>query len=76
MEQVGVECTFEPDGRVRVRRIQLAGRWLPVAQGRQWVDDAGRHLLVMLPDEQIVELVLLAVDLTWRLAPRRGRRPV
>ncbi len=71
MEPVGVECSFEPDGRVRVRRIQSGGQWLPVAQGRQWRDEAGRHVLIMLPDEQIEELILLAGELAWRLAPRR-----
>lgn len=76
MAQVGVECTFESDGRIRVRRIELDGRWLPVAQGRQWSDDMGRHVLVMLPDEQIEELVLHTADLVWRLAPRRRHRPV
>jgi hypothetical protein len=76
MTRIRVECIFERDGRVRVRRIEFDGEWRQVAQGRQWSDDMGRHVLVMLPGEQIEELVLLAADLTWRLVPRRNGRPV
>lgn len=76
MTRIGVECTFERDGRVRVRRIELDGEWRSVAQGRQWSDDTGRHVLVMLSGEQIEELVLRAADLTWHLVPRRQGRPV
>ncbi|MDT8304486.1 MAG: hypothetical protein RRC07_01010 [Anaerolineae bacterium] len=70
MERIGVACSFEASGRVRVRRIELDGRWTAVAQGRQWLDEEGRHVLVMLPDEKIKELVLSAHDLAWRLVSR------
>lgn len=73
MERVGVDCRFDASGRVRVRRIQRGEAWHSVAQGRQWQDEHGRHVLVMLPEEQIVELLLSAADLTWGLvtSPRR-----
>lgn len=76
MSSVGVECSFASSGRVRVRRIALEGTWTPVAQGRQWLDEEGRHVLVMLPDEQIEELVLSTRDLTWRLLTRPKRQVV
>lgn len=76
MRSVGVDCSFDSSGRVRVRRIAFEGTWTPVAQGRQWLDEEGRHVLVMLPDEQIEELVLSARDLTWRVRTRPKRQVV
>jgi len=73
MERIGVDCRFEADGRVRVRRIQMGGAWQTVAQGRQWQDESGRHVLVMLAGERIEELLLSAGDLTWRLVTRPRR---
>jgi hypothetical protein len=73
MEKVGVECRFDPDGRVHVRRVHMDDQWQAAAQGRQWQDESGRHVLVMLPGERIVELWLSVQDLTWRLAPRVDR---
>ena len=75
MERIGVECRFEANGRVQVRRIQLGESWRTVAQGRQWQDESGRRVLVMLPGEQIEELLLSAEDLTWRLVTRPRRVP-
>lgn len=69
-EPIGVECHFSADGRVHVRRIERDGRWLPVGQGRQWVDNQGRHVLVMLPDESVLEIVQQAETLTWVIRPR------
>jgi len=73
MERIGVECRFEAHGRVRVRRIQIGETWQTVAQGRQWQDESGRHILVMLPGERIEELLLSAGDLTWWLVTRPRR---
>jgi len=70
MERIGVDCRFEANGRVRVRRIRMGETWHTVAQGRQWQDDSGRHVLVMLAGERIEELLLSAEDLTWRLVMR------
>lgn len=76
MERIGVDCRFDANGRVRVRRIQLGEEWRSVAQGRQWQDESGRHVLVMLPEERIEELLLSAADLTWRLVTRPRRTVV
>lgn len=70
MERIGVDCRFDASGRVRVRRIRLGEQWHSVAQGRQWQDESGRHVLIMLPGERIEELLLSAADLTWRLVAR------
>ena len=63
---VEVDCTFDEDGRVRVRRIRLGRPWQTVEQGRQWADADGRHVLIMLSDG-VHELLLRADTLTWEL---------
>ena len=71
-KSIGGECKFEANGRIRVERIQLDSQWLPVGQGRQWLDENGRHLLIMLPNNQTRELLLQAGTLTWVLLPGRA----
>jgi hypothetical protein len=72
MKVIGVDCTFTADGTVRVRRIQLDGRWQPVGQGRQWLDSDGRHVLIMLPEQRVAEIVLNAENMVWELRDQRG----
>lgn len=68
---VGIDATTDNSGNVRVRRIQLDNRWLPVGQGRQWLDDDGRHVMVMLPSQEARELILRIDSLRWELKPKR-----
>ncbi len=72
MKTIGVDCVFAPDQTLRVRRIAVDGRWQSVEQGRQWVDGAGRHVLVMLADRQAWELVLGRETMNWSLQPAGG----
>ena len=67
MKQISVDCTFKTDGSVRVRRVEIAGDWMSVGQGRQWVDGNGRHVLIMLPNNQIRQITLRADTMTWEL---------
>jgi hypothetical protein len=69
---IGVDCQFERDGTVRVRRILVDGRWLAVDQGRQWVDRLGRHVLVMGPDGRAQEICLRPDTMTWEMRPAGG----
>jgi hypothetical protein len=64
---VGVECTFLIDGTVRVRRVEVDGRWQQVGQGRQWVDEDGRHVLVMLSGDRVYRLTLRSDILAWEM---------
>ena len=73
MKSIGVECRFAEDGSVRVRKVQVNGRWQSVGQGRQWHDENGRHILIMLPNEAVGELLLQTQTLTWQLVASRGR---
>ena len=69
MERIGVDCRL--DQWTRAGAPDPHGEtWHTVAQGRQWQDTSGRHVLVMLAGERIEELLLSAEDLTWRLVMR------
>lgn len=71
-EPLAVDCLFHEDGRITVRRIKLDGSWVPVDQGRQWLDENGRHLLVIIPGHDVAELLLSPFTLQWQLLPRRS----
>ena len=67
---VGVDAVFAANGRIQVRRIELEGRWLPVEQGRHWLDEAGLHLLVMV-NGRVREIYLSPDTLSWHIVPAR-----
>ena len=72
-QAIPVECTFTADGQVQVRRVKMEGRWHAVGQGRQWQDADGRHVLIMLPADEVQELLLRADSLTWVVRPLGGQ---
>lgn len=72
MNSIAVDCLFMEDGSVRVRRLRRDDQWLPVEQGRQWHDETGRHVLVMLGGSEVYEIVLATDTLTWALKPVQG----
>ncbi|MCA9926404.1 MAG: hypothetical protein KC421_28745 [Anaerolineales bacterium] len=65
--RIGVECSFTENGTVRVRRIKLGQNWVSVGQGRQWQDGNGRHVLIMLPNQQVREIVQRPDTLIWEM---------
>ncbi len=69
-QPVGVDCLFEKDGSLRVRRVQLDDQWLQVEQGRQWHDENGRHVLIQIPGGAVQEILLSPHALQWELVPR------
>jgi hypothetical protein len=53
-----VEARWDEAGQVTVRSFTWQGRRQVVgSQGRQWVADDGRHVLVMTAGERVMELV-------------------
>ncbi len=73
MTDIAVDGVFLEDGSVRLRRLRKDGKkWQPVEQGRQWHDDDGRHVLVMIGGSDVYEIVLSADTLTWQLKPVQG----
>ncbi len=71
-ETIGIDCLIEQDGRVRVRRVQLDDQWFPVEQGRQWIDENGRHVLITVIGGDVQEILLSSRSLQWELVPRWG----
>jgi hypothetical protein len=73
VKQVGVECLFMEDGDLMVKALQIDNQWQQVQQGRQWVDMKGRHVLIILPDEQTAEIRLRPDTFNWELIKNRGK---
>ena len=71
-QTIAVESTVEKNGRVRIRRIKIDERWLAVEQGRQWVDEIGRHVLIIVPGGNVQEILLSSHSLNWELVSKRG----
>jgi hypothetical protein len=62
------EVSFAEDGRPHPLNFAWEGRRLRVtAVGRTWLDEAGRHVLVMVGGDRVFELLLRRSDLTWRV---------
>lgn len=70
MAEIGVDCVFTAAGAVRVRQVQMGEKWVAVEQGRQWLDQYGRHVLIMLPGNQVREIVLRPQTMTWEIKPK------
>ena len=70
-QTIGVDCIFDQDGRVRVRRVQIDDRWFPVEQGRQWTDEQGRHVLIIDSGGDAQEILLSSHSLQWHLVVKR-----
>lgn len=67
-EPAAVDVAFDPDGHPHIRRFRHGESWVTVAaQGRTWLDETGRHVLVMGPGSSSFELLLRSSDLTWRV---------
>ena len=63
-----VAVRFAEDGRPHPLHFAWEGRRLSVsAAGRTWLDEAGRHVLVMVGGDRVFELLLRRSDLTWRV---------
>lgn len=68
--RLSVECVINENGRIQINKVQTNGKWIPVGQGRQWQDQHGRHVLIMLPNNEVWEIILRPDTLIWERAPR------
>lgn len=71
-EAITVEARLEADGSVTPTSVTWRGGQRPVADvGRSWVETRDgvpyRHILVMLPNADRLELALNQYTLTWEL---------
>jgi hypothetical protein len=72
MKQIGVDFRFLIDGIMIVKRIQLDDQWLQIEQGRQWIDNSGRHVLVRLLDGKTGEILLDPETMIWQFKTKYG----
>jgi len=67
-QPAAVEVHFAQDGSVRPRRFTWEQHWLDVSDvGRQWEDETGRHVLVMVAGRRAFELLLRRDNLCWQI---------
>ena len=63
-----VSARFEEEGRVTPQEFEWQGEKYRVeSTGRQWQDELGSHVLVMVPSRQVYELLYHAGEQTWYL---------
>ena len=66
MEAVEVTTRFDRQGRIIPLSFIWRGReYTVLSVGRGWQDEAGQHLLVMVPGERVYELVFSTTELRW-----------
>lgn len=66
MEPIEVIARFDAQGRLTPLSFTWQGQSVPVASaGRRWQDERGEHILVMIPFEQICELVYDQAEGRW-----------
>ncbi len=75
-QPIAVDCIFGPDGRIQIRRIKLNDHWLSIQQGRQWTDEQGHHILVIISGDEAQEILLSPETLRWQILPRRRTSPI
>ena len=69
MHPVEVTARFNPNGDITPVRFKWRDQDFPVlSTGRQWRDDRGLHILVMVPGDDVFELLYAAEDSRWYLS--------
>lgn len=81
MELIEVTARFDSEGKIWPLHFTWQGRSYPVqSTGRRWEDNEGTHILVMVPGDQVFELVFIPAMGRWylgRFGPHRpGRQTV
>ena len=65
---IGLTCSFDGQGQINVQSLIWQERsYTIVSVGRQWLDEAGRHVLVEGADGTRFEIELARDDLMWRV---------
>lgn len=68
MEPLEVTAKFGEDGKITPLRFTWKGSdYLVESTGRQWEASDGKHILVMVPDGRIFELVYNPKEVRWLL---------
>jgi hypothetical protein len=68
MEQIDLTVRFESSGRIEPLSLTLGGLVYPVeSTGRSWKDEQGFHILAMIPNGGVYELIFSPINLVWSL---------
>jgi hypothetical protein len=62
---VEVQARFDAHGQVTPLSLVWEGRKLGISGGRRWQDTDGLHILVMGPDERVLELLFAPAEMKW-----------
>ena len=66
MEPVEVVARIDTQGRHTPLSFTWRGQSISVASaGRRWEDERGEHILVMIPFEQVCELLFIHAEGRW-----------
>ncbi len=72
-EATFVEAAFAANGEPHPRRFLWRGEWHTVTSlGRRWQEGTTWHILVMLGDERVFELIYQSEEGRWRISPPRA----
>ena len=68
MIPIKVTARFDEKGEISPESFYWQSSEYPViSTGRSWSDEKGRHVLVMIPGDQIFELVFVPAEMIWYL---------
>ena len=62
---IEVEARFDLQGQVTPISLVSEGRRVGLSCGRRWQDQQGLHILVMGPDDRVLELLFAPAELQW-----------
>lgn len=67
-DPISLICSFDDQGQMNVKSIVWQERsYTIVTVGRQWMDEAGRHVMAEGVDGSRFEIELSRDDLVWRV---------
>jgi hypothetical protein len=77
MEPIEVTARFSEDGTITPQHFSWnGGRYHVESAGRQWNDDDGQHMLVMVAGGQIYELIFNGSQGRWYITKVKPDRMV
>lgn len=75
MEKIEVTARFGQDGQIFPLRFVWEGRTYRIDSiGRQWETGGSLHFLVMVPTNEVYELVYQPLSRLWRIKPMLAGR--
>jgi hypothetical protein len=68
MIPINVSARFRMDGEIIPENFDWQGGTFPVVStGRHWIDGKNYHILVMVPGDDVFELVFVPGEMQWYL---------